>query len=499
MKQKKPLYDPQTGIHRAKTWEIALYALNNASTNLYTVVLIYITYFLTGVVGVTVAVAGTISVLLRMWDGVTDPFVGFIVDKTNGKFGKNRPFIALGQLVMFIGTALIFLACPRLPQTARFPFYIVCYMFYIVGYTFQCVVTKSAQSCLTNDPEQRPLFSLFDTINSTLIYSFGPALITAYLVPHYNILDEAGNIVTDAFYNPDFFTVLWSICAALSLICAVLAIIGLWRKDRQEFYGTGAAQKIRLRDYWDTLRHNRAIQMLCVAACSDKLSVGMQTSSVVMVMLFGIIVGNYGEYASFSAITGVLVTVVSMILVMTVARKMGQKQALLIGTYGGIIGAVILFFMLWLGNPANITFSSLNFYTILFVLVYIVMKGFGSVSSSIVIPMTADCADYETYRSGKYVPGLMGTLFSFIDKLISSLAGVIVSLLLVAIGFKDVQPTQSTPYSTGIFWVTMFCFLGAPIIGWILNVIAMKFYPLTKEKMAEIQEKIADIKAKAMS
>ena len=45
-----------------------------------------------------------------------------------------------------------------------------------------------------------------------------------------------------------------------------------------------------------------------------------------------------------------------------------------------------------------------------------------SIASSIVIPMTADCADYEVYRSGRYVPGLMGTLFSFVDKIISSLA-----------------------------------------------------------------------------
>ena len=41
----------------------------------------------------------------------------------------------------------------------------------------------------------------------------------------------------------------------------------------------------------------------------------------------------------------------------------------------------------------------------------------------------------------------------------------------------------------------MFCFLGEPVIGWILNVIAMKFYPLTKEMMTSIQEKIAEIKA----
>jgi Na+/melibiose symporter-like transporter len=63
------------------------------------------------------------------------------------------------------------------------------------------------------------------------------------------------------------------------------------------------------------------------------------------------------------------------------------------------------------------------------------------------------------------------------------------------IGFRTEQPTYTTPYSEGIFWVTMFCLLGAPIIGWILNLIAMKFYPLTKEKMASIQERIAEIKA----
>ena len=43
---KKPLYEPETGIHRAKTWEIALYALNDSSTNCYNMIAMYITYFL---------------------------------------------------------------------------------------------------------------------------------------------------------------------------------------------------------------------------------------------------------------------------------------------------------------------------------------------------------------------------------------------------------------------------------------------------------------------
>lgn len=494
---KKPLYEPETGIHRAKGWEIAFYALNNTSTNLYMMAFMYITYFLTGIVGVGVVLAGTLATILRVWDGVTDPFIGYVVDKTDGKFGKNRPFILLGQVFMIIGTALIFLICPYLPEVARLPFYIVCYMFYIVGYTFQCVVTKSAQSCLTNDPKQRPVFSVFDSIYNMAVFTAMPMFVTAILVPKYTTYDAAGNPLTDAFSNSSFFATLWAICAGLSFVLACIAIIGLWRKDRREFFGTGKAQRLRLRDYGEVLKNNRAIQMLCVAACSDKLTLSMQSNAVVMIMLFGIIVGDYSKFTAFSGFTGIFGIVVPILLIMLVARNLGQKKALLIGTYGGIITGILIFLLLFIGDPTSINFAPMNLYTLVFLVLYILMKGMGGLSSSLVIPMTADCADYEVYRSGRYVPGLMGTLFSFIDKMISSLATLIIAGMLAVIGFVDQQPSYTTEYTPGIFWVTMICLILAPIIGWLLNLVAMKFYPLNKEMMVSIQERIAEIKAQA--
>lgn len=50
--------------------------------------------------------------------------------------------------------------------------------------------------------------------------------------------------------------------------------------------------------------------------------------------------------------------------------------------------------------------------------------------------------------------------------------------------------------TSGIFWVTIFLFVGMPILGWIASLIAMKFYPLDKEKMIEVQAKIAERKAR---
>lgn len=478
------------GIHRAKTWEICFYALNNSATNIYAMIFMYVSYFLTGIVGVGVVLAGTITTVMRMWDGVTDPFIGYIVDKTNTKFGKNRPFILIGNLILLVTSFIIYWVTPVIPKFARFPFYVVMYMLYIIGYTCQCVVTKSAQTCLTNDPKQRPVFTMFDAVYNTLLFALLPVVIANVLIPMYG--------GSTALTNPAFFQGIWKIFAPLSLFFTILAIIGLRRKDRLEYYGTGVAQKITFKDYWEVLRKNRAIQMLVISAASDKLSNSMKSNSIIYIMLFGIICGNYSLYGTYSAVTSIPNVILTLVLMNFIARRMGQKTAMLAGTYGAIIAAVGLFLLLYFGDPTTLSFTNINLFTVLFLGLNIIMAGFSGVAGNIVIPMTADCADYEVYRSGKYVPGLMGTLFSFVDKMISSLAGTFVSLMIAAIGFTTTQPTQDTPYSTGIFWVTIACFLGAPLVGWIMNVIALKFYPLTKEKMEEIQDKIAEIKAEAM-
>ena len=92
---------------------------------------------------------------MRIWDGVTDPFIGYLVDKTNTKFGKNRPFMVIGNVILAVASFILLHVTHLFPQGARFIFFVLIYMIYIIGYTFQCVVTKSAQSCLTNDPRDR--------------------------------------------------------------------------------------------------------------------------------------------------------------------------------------------------------------------------------------------------------------------------------------------------------------------------------------------------------
>ncbi len=102
--------------------------------------------------------------------------------------------------------------------------------------------------------------------------------------------------------------------------------------------------------------------------------------------------------------------------------------------------------------------------------------------------MVADVIDYERYRTGRYMPGTISSIFSFIENLVSAFNTVITSLCLAAIGFHAVVPTTDTPYSAAFLWLGLLFQFGFPFIGWLVTFIAMRFYELDGKKMAEIRE-----------
>ena len=95
-------YYGENGIHRVPLWRIAVFALNNSATKLYMFSMSFIAYYLAGWVGVGTVVAGSFSMFMRIWDGVTDTFVGLMLENTNGKFSKNRPFMIISKEYIFL-------------------------------------------------------------------------------------------------------------------------------------------------------------------------------------------------------------------------------------------------------------------------------------------------------------------------------------------------------------------------------------------------------------
>ena len=107
----------------------------------------------------------------------------------------------------------------------------------------------------------------------------------------------------------------------------------------------------------------------------------------------------------------------------------------------------------------------------------------------------ADCTDYENLRSGRFVPSMMGTLFSFVDKMISSFSSLIQGIALAAAGVGSVIITPNEPVAGSFNTSIIICFCIVPIIGHIATVIAMHFYKLDHKKMEEVQQQLAERKA----
>jgi Na+/melibiose symporter-like transporter len=470
----------------AKLWQIGFFALNNTATNIFMFILMFVTYYATGVAGLTVVVVSTILTAMRIFDGITDPIVGFLIDKTETKFGKFRPAMILGYIIMLIAVLLMYNITHQLPMAFQLLFFIATYGLYIVGYTFQTTVTKAAQTVLTNSPKQRPVFAVFDGIYNTLLISGGQVFVSSYLVAKHGD------------FNAALFTELNTLGLFLAGIFTILAMMGISGKDRKEFYGLADNNvQTKFRDYWPILKGNRPLQMLIIAVTVDKLAFNLLRHSVVVVMVFGILMGDYGLSGKISLITivpGLLIT----FAVVAYARKAGMKRAFVKSawiTMFSFIGLLMLFLLV--KDPTTMSLSNIGLPIIIFIVLYTLALGFGGVPSTLVNPMIADVSDYETNKSGRYIPGMLGTLFSFVDKLITSLAPAIVGLAVAFIGFGSKFPTVTDTLTTPLFTVTVLLAFGLPALGMVGSVIAMKFYTLDDKKMEEIQIGIAVMKEKA--
>jgi len=178
------------------------------------------------------------------------------------------------------------------------------------------------------------------------------------------------------------------------------------------------------------------------------------------------------------------------LLTVRTSQKHGQKASLVRYTWLALImyAGVLVLLILWKqGNPATtLSLSGINLYTILFILLFGIGYGAYYATADMPIPMVADCSDYETYRSGRYVPGIMGTLFSLVDKLVSALGSTIVGFALAMIGISEL-PDSTTPYADGMNIVVIVLFCVIPMLAWIATLWAMKGYSLTGPRMKEIQ------------
>ena len=152
----------------------------------------------------------------------------------------------------------------------------------------------------------------------------------------------------------------------------------------------------------------------------------------------------------------------------------------------------VVFFLIFSGNP-HVILQKMPL-MIIFVVLNFALNGCKMCVTTANNAMMADVIDYEFDRSGNLLPATVTGTYAFIDKLISSFGALIATSSVAILGYTTTMPQPGDAYTKGIFWFTMAIYYGLPLLGWACTLVAMKYSPLSKEGMVEVQSRIASKK-----
>ena len=426
--------------------------------------LVYFSLFCTTSLGLSALIVGAMMTAARFLDGITDPIIGLMMDRTNTRFGKFRPFCLIGTVIMNGSLILLFWGADFSSQTSYYLWLGFWYVVWVIGYTLCTTSTQAAMNLSTNDPRQRTVISALINVLiiplQLLIMNFGM-----------NILQSFGGLKSAVSYRK----FVW-IIAAISVAGTLIWCAGIAKRDNPEYLSKKVVvqERYRYRDYFSLIRNNRPLAMLIVAASTNKLA---QTStSNIMPYLFLVVVGSAAAQATITT-PATFVGFISILIGVALAYRLGKKKCFLIFTWLGIAVSALYIIV----RP----FSMTSAMTLVFIAMYSLNTMANNVTSQNVYVMIPDCTDYENWKNGRYVPGMVQTAFTFVDKIVSSLSGLIMGAVLTIFNY-----TAGEPVSAGLYWGILLLYAGMPLLGHVASVLAMKFYPITPESFAQMTQEL---------
>lgn len=463
---------------RAKTWRIALAQLNGGVGMCFYILMGYASYLANAGYGVATAIAGLIITGTRIFDGITDPLIALIIDKTNTKHGKIRILMSIGWLIESLAVLMLFSWASG--KGHGVVFFVLTYMLYVIGYTLTNVTAQIINPVMVNDPKQRPVLQVWSTV-----YNYLCPLILSTVI-NVVILPKHGNE-----FSVSMLAEICMICVCASFVLLMLSFIGISHIDKPEnFNGINAGSeqnKVGLRDMWQLLKSSRVLQTYIVSAASDKLANQTSSQAIVTTMLYGILIGNMG-LGTILSMAAMLPSIAFVIIGAKYAGKHGNKEGITTWTKVCVVIAVLAIIFCTVVDLRQVTVAIVP--TAMFFILTLLLNGAKMCVTASTGAMNADIIDFELERTGKFLPATIAATYSFMDKLISSLGATIAAGCVALIGYKSVMPQPTDAPTQSILIMTMFLYYGMPILGWICTLIAMRFSPLSKEKMIDVQKSI---------
>ncbi len=424
----------------------------------------YLMIFYTDIFGLPAAIVGTMFLITRIWDSLSDPVMGAIADRTTTKWGKFRPYILWGAFPFGIIGVLTF-TTPSLGMTGKIIYAYITYSLMMGVYTVVNVPYASLLGVMSPNPKDRNTLATF-RMSFAYIGSFIALLL---FMPIVNLFsgDNADIIAQQKGWTMGV--------GVIAVICVILFVLtfALTRERVKPIKQKQAKLKEDLRD----LAKNKPWWILLGAGISALVFNSIRDGATVYYFKYFIVEESFTNVSLFGfsfvlsglyLAIGQVANIVGVVLAAPISNRIGKKN-----TYLGAmaIASILSVIFFWFSKEQL---------ALIFVFQVLISICAGSIFP-LLWSMYADCTDYSELQTGNRATGLIFSSSSMSQKFGWAIGSALTGWLLAYYGFQANQ-VQSAETLTGI---KMFMSI-LPAIGTVLSVIFISMYPLSEKKMEKI-------------
>lgn len=360
----------------------------------------FLSFYYTNVVGLAAAFVGTLMLVGRLFDGVSDISVGILLDRTRSKYGQARPWLLLASFPMALSFALIF-SVPGLGAVGQEIYAGTSYIAFTLLYTAILIPYNTLLGLMSRDTNHRTTTNAYRGIFGIT----GTIVVMVLTIPVVNVLGGGKSG--------------WMIVAGVVALITFLAILLGFRKVKE---------RVSL----NKIQENVApIKISIKALLANKYWVRITLFSTVNHLLTAIIMGSgtyyvvtvFGNsnYFSLFAAASLTPSVLALFFIAPLARKFGKRNVALFASIIACAGPVLK-----LVNPADIT--------VVFIANFI--QGFCIIAVfTLIEAMINDTVEYGEWKSGVRTAGLVNSGTSLGEKVGTGLGAAVVGWSLAVAGY----------------------------------------------------------------
>lgn len=442
----------------------------DAAYALSTIMFIYLTTY----VGMSSAFVGTMFMVVRLWDAINDPIMGNIVQNTNSKWGKFRPWILSGTILNAIIVIFVFINPGFAPDSISYMIYItVFYTLWGMSYTLMDIPFWSMIPALSQNQEDRESVSsitrFFTTVGFAIVSA--PYLMFAALLGA-GTTDATVATVSQIRSGFLYFAIIIAVIFVISQVVMVLNVREAKVSENED--------KISLKKMWRLLVDNDQLMVVMIVVVITNFVLYITSTMAFYYIAYNL--NNENLFLPFIGL-GLVVQLISIAFYTTLSKKLSRKQMYNFSILIQVIAFIGLFINAFVLSDNVLMVFGMGVF---------VFFGQG-ISMVLTTLLLSDTVEYGELKTGKRSESTVFSVQTFVVKLATGLSMGVVGIGLELIGLQ-VDPNSDTLLAQSestLMGISVMMFI-LPIFGMLFSrYIFNKHHIINEEKYQEIVDELA--------